>query len=208
MSQEIFSYGFSFLGRYGTPYRFLKNLIANKISINTANDDQRDFVFNLMKGNNVSNSFKINETRDLDRRNSYEKSRSKAIEVLSKCEKSVEGIKNFLPKRFNKDIIEDQKSILLNSIKLFDIRNTIVSLFRNGVIKSLEYQGTVKFEQEPKPEESVEEIAKLRKQRLNEIDENEKKVNLELFKRCFKHPSPVDMYKNLNKSINTGRNKI
>ena len=122
--------------------------------------------------------------------------------------KSVEGIKKFLPKRFNKDITEDQKSILLNSIKLFDIRNTIVSLFRNGVIKSLEFQGTVKLEQEPKPEDSVAERTKLRKQRLNEIVENEKKVNLELFKRYFKHPSPADIYKNLNKSINTERNKI
>ena len=208
MSQEIFSYGFNFLERYGTPYRFLNNLIANKISINTTNDDQRDFVFNLMKGYNVSNFFKINETRDLDRRNSSEKSRSKAIEVLLKCEQSVEGIKKFLPKRFNKDITEDQKSILLNSIKLFDIRNTIVSLFRNGVMKSLECQGTVKLEQEPKPEESVGERIKLRKQRLNKIVENEKKVNLELFKRYFKHPSPADMYKNLNKSISTERNKI
>ena len=209
MSQEIFSYGFNFLERYGTPYRFLKNLIANKISINTANDDQRDFVFNLMKGYNISSFFeKKSETRDLDRKNLYEKSRFKALDILLKCEKNVEGIKKFLPKRFNKDITEDQKSILLNSIKLFDIRNTIVSLFRNGVIKSLECQGTVKLEQEPKPEESVGERIKLRKQRLNEIVENEKKVNLELFKRYFKHPSPADMYKNFNKSINTERNKI
>ena len=48
LSQEIFSYGFNFLGRYGTPYKFLKNLAKNKTSINIANDDQSDFVFNLM----------------------------------------------------------------------------------------------------------------------------------------------------------------
>ena len=42
----------------------LKNSIASKISINIANDDQRDFVFNLMKGYNVS-SF-INGSKDLD----------------------------------------------------------------------------------------------------------------------------------------------
>ena len=57
ISQEIFSYGFNFLEKCGTPYRFLKNLIANKISINTVNDDQRDFVFNLMKGYNISSFF-------------------------------------------------------------------------------------------------------------------------------------------------------
>ena len=116
--------------------------------------------------------------------------------------------KKFLPKRFNKDITEDQKSVLLNAMNLFDIRNTIVSLFRNGFIKSLDYQSTVKLEQEPKPEDSIGETTKLRKQRLNEIAENEKKINLELFKRYFKYSSPTDIYKNLNESINTERNKI
>ena len=82
LPQEIFSYGFKFLRRYGIPYRFLKNLIANKISIDTANDDQRDFVFNLMKGYNVINFMKKSETRDLDKRNLYEKSKSKATEIL------------------------------------------------------------------------------------------------------------------------------
>ena len=67
LSQEIFSYGFNFLERYGTAYRFLKNLIANKISINTANDDQRDFVFNLMNGYNISIFFKKkSKTRNLE----------------------------------------------------------------------------------------------------------------------------------------------
>ena len=47
LSQEIYSYGFNFLERYSTPYRFLKSLITNKISINTANDDQRDFDLHL-----------------------------------------------------------------------------------------------------------------------------------------------------------------
>ena len=155
MSQEIFSYGFNFLRRYGTPHKFLKKLIANKKSINIANDDRKDFVFNLMKGCNVNSFFNKNENRDLDKRNLDEKSRSKAIEVLLKCEKSVEGIKKFLPKGFNKDITEDQKSILLNAMKLFDIRNTIVSFFRNDFIRSLDYQNTLKLELKPKPEKSV-----------------------------------------------------
>ena len=60
LSQEIFSYGFDLLGRYGTPERFLKNLVTNKMSINAANDDQRErnFVFNLMKLYNVSSFIK------------------------------------------------------------------------------------------------------------------------------------------------------
>ena len=131
------------------PYRLLKNLIANKISINTANDDQNNFVFNLMKGYNVSSFFKKSEIKYLDLYNLHEKSRLKAIKILLECEESVKGIKKFFPKRFKKDITEDQKNILLNAMKLFNIKNTIVNLFRNGFIKSLDYQNTVKLEQKP-----------------------------------------------------------
>ena len=93
-------------------------------------------------------------------------------------------------------------------MKLFDIRDTIVSLFRNGFIKSLDYQSTLKLELKPTSEESVGGKTKLRKQRLNEIAKNEKKINLELFRKYFKYLSLVDMYKNLNESINTEINKI
>ena len=62
----------------------------------------------------------------------------KAFDILLECEKSTDGIKMFLPKRFKKDINVNQKSIFLNAMMLFDIRNAIVSLFRNGFIKSLE----------------------------------------------------------------------
>ena len=131
------------------PYRLLKNLIANKISINTANDDQNNFVFNLMKGYNVSSFFKKSEIKYLDLYNLHEKSRLKAIKILLECEKSVKGIKKFFQKRFKKDITEDQKNILLNAMKLFDVKNTIVNLFRNDFFKSLDYQNTVKLEQKP-----------------------------------------------------------
>ena len=92
-------------------------------------------------------------------------------------------------------------------MKSFDIRNTIVSLFINGFIKSLDYQSTLKLELKPKPEESVEERTKLRKQRLNEVTKNEKEINPELFRKHFKYSSPIDMYKNMNNLINTERNK-
>ena len=56
-SEGIFFDGFSFLKKYETPYVSLKKLVVNKKSINTINDDQRDFVFNLMNGYNVSSFF-------------------------------------------------------------------------------------------------------------------------------------------------------
>ena len=117
-----------------------KKIVANKININTVNDDQRDFVFNLMKGYNTSSFFKKSATKDLDNRNLYEKSKRKALDIPLECEKSTKEIKEFLPRRFQKDINENQKSILLNAMMLSDIRNAIVSLFRNGFINSLEYQ--------------------------------------------------------------------
>ena len=39
----------------------LKNLVAKKPGLNTVNDDQRNFVFDLMKRYNVSNFFKKSE---------------------------------------------------------------------------------------------------------------------------------------------------
>ena len=113
LSREIFSYGFNFLERYGTLYEIFKNLIASKISINTANDDLKDFVFNLTKGYNVSSFFNKNEIRDLGEINLYEKARLKALEILLKCEKSTTGIKELLPKIFSKDITEDQKNYFI-----------------------------------------------------------------------------------------------
>ena len=77
--------------------------------------------------------------------------------------KNVEGIKKFLPKRFNKDTTEDQKSILLTPMKLFDIKNTIASLFRNSLIGSLEYQNTAKVEQK-----RVAERTKIRRQKKSD----------------------------------------
>ena len=91
--QEIFFDGFSFLKKYDTPNMFLKNFVANKRSIKTENNDQRDFVFNLMKGYNVNSSLKKSGIKDLDNRNLYEKSKRKALDILLECEKSTEGIK-------------------------------------------------------------------------------------------------------------------
>ena len=84
------------------------------------------------------------------------------------CEKSVEGKKKFFPKRFKKDITEDQKNILLNAMKLFDIKNTFVSFLRNGFIRSLDYQNTIKLGQKPEFEENVPERTKIRRQKKSD----------------------------------------
>ena len=81
MARDFFE-GFSFVKRYSKPYILTNNLMASKISINTVNDDQRKFVLDLMKGYNVSIFFKKIETKDLDIRNLYEKSKHKALDIL------------------------------------------------------------------------------------------------------------------------------
>ena len=53
----------------------------------------------------------------------------------------------------------------------FDVRNSIVSFFRNGFIKSLEYRITIKS----KSEESIAERTKLRGQRFDEIAEKKRR---------------------------------
>ena len=50
-------------------------------------------------------------------------------------------------------------------MKPFDVKNTIVSLFRNGFIRSLDYQNTVKLEQKPEFEESLAERKKIKRQK-------------------------------------------
>lgn len=65
----------------------------------------------------------------------------------------------------------------MNAIKLFNIKNVIVSLFRNGSIISLDYRSTIKLESEPKFKESTGERTKLRKQNYNKIAESEKDMN-------------------------------
>ena len=46
---------------------------------------------------------------------------------------------------------------------LFDIKNRIVSFFKIGFFRSLDYQSTTTSEQNSKPEQSLGEIKKLRK---------------------------------------------
>ena len=63
---------------------------------------------------------------------------------------------------------------------LFDIRNAIVRLFRNGFIKPLQYQSTVKLEQKSKPEQSAGKRTKLKRKRFDEIARKEKGIDSDL----------------------------
>ena len=93
-------------------------------------------------------------------------------------------------------------------MKLFDIRNVIVSLFRNGFIRSLDYESTVGLGPNLKSEKSIAKRTKMRRQRFDEVVRDEKNIKSDLFKEYFKYQSPSIMYKAFNETRGTERNKI
>ena len=57
-------------------------LVATKISINAINDDQKEFVFNLMKEHSVAIFFfkkKKKKIKDFSEKNLYQKARLKVL---------------------------------------------------------------------------------------------------------------------------------
>ena len=61
--------------------------MANKTGINTVNDDQRNFVLDLMKRSNVGIFIKKYEIKDSDNKRLYEKSKLIALDILLKLKK-------------------------------------------------------------------------------------------------------------------------
>ena len=64
-----------------------------------------------------------------------------------------------------------------------------------------------KPELKPKVGAFIAERTKLRRQRYDEIANKEKMIDLESFRKYFGYLSPSDMYKNLNKAIDSKENK-
>ena len=90
---------------------------------------------------------------------------------------------------------------------LFDIRNAIVSLFRNGFIKPLQYQSTVKLEQKSKPEQIAGKRPKLTRKRFDEIVKKEKTIDSDFLNYYFKYSGTSNMYKQLNEE-DTENNQV
>ena len=86
-------------------------------------------------------------------------------------------------------------------------RNNILAILDN--IKSSLFDN-VYFHYQDKSSETEESIAqrtKLRRQRSDEIAKKEKKVSLDLFKRYFDYLNPSSMYKALNETKISGKNR-
>ena len=86
-------------------------------------------------------------------------------------------------------------------------RNNILAILDN--IKSSIFDN-VYFHYQDKSSETEESIAqrtKLRRQRSDEIAKKEKKVSLDLFKRYFDYLNPSSMYKALNETKISGKNR-
>ena len=102
-------------------------------------------------------------------------------------------------------IIPDTAALRKSKSKSKDRRNVL------NVLKNLESVFTgVYLNYSDKPsesEESIVERTKLRRQRSNEIAKKEKMIGPKLFRDNFEYLSPSDMYKNLNKTIDSEENK-
>ena len=83
-------------------------------------------------------------------------------------------------------------------MKLFDIRNRIASLFRNGFIRLSDFENPKELEPKLKSEKSIAERTKSRKLNLDEIAKNENKINIKFFRQYFKYLNARAMYNELS----------
>ena len=87
-----------------------------------------------------------------------------------------------------------------------DRRNNILNVLKN--LESVFTGVYLNYSDKPsESEESIVERTKLRRQRSNEIAKKEKMIGPKLFRDNFEYLSPSDMYKNLNKTIDSEENK-
>ena len=147
-----------FLKDFSTLYDLLRDLVTSKIGITYANTDQMRFIIYLMMGYFEKKIF-IEKTKIYK-----EKSDSWQDEVLNMAkiilknskEKLFKKVKTFFQKNFKYGILEEQKDVLLNAVRLYDSRSKIIKLFENKNIKSSNYPHNAKSELilEPKEYES------------------------------------------------------
>ena len=86
-------------------------------------------------------------------------------------------------------------------------RNDILTILYNielGLFEGFSYHYSDKPSQ---AEESITDRTKLRRQKLNEIAKKEKEMSFDFFKKYFGYSSPSNMYKTLNETKNSDKNK-
>ena len=103
-------------------------------------------------------------------------------------------------------IIPDIAALGKSKSKSKDRRNNILNVFKN--LESVFTGVYLNYSDKPsESEESIAERTKLRRQRSDEIAEKEKMIDHESFREYFEYLSPIDMYNNLNKRIDSEENK-
>ena len=120
------------------------------------------------------------------------------LKLLGKPDNNVDGI------LFIKSRDKHDKEIYSQSKILFDLREQILKkLVNKGIIKSdFDQSGIDDYE------ENIAERTKLRRQRFNEIANEEQDTNNVLFKEYFKSQRPSNMLKELDETKNTETNQI
>ena len=160
---NIRSHEINFLKKYGTFYNLLEDLVTSKITVDIANADQISFIINLMRGYK-SNLFGEKTEMSVKKGKSWKKNASIRANkiILSTKTNPRKEIKSF-PKNCKEGTLEDQRNILINSMRLYNGRNKIIKLFEDRNIKPTDYSYNakseeleeVKSESEPEFEESI-----------------------------------------------------
>ena len=99
-----------------------------------------------------------------------------------------------------KEMIEKEKKNK-SAVETVEIIEEILD-YNKGVQKTFLFASKVdKGKSEPKPEESIAKRVKLRREKINEIEEEEKNISNELLKKYFtNYQSPSDTYKKLRET--------
>ena len=169
---DVTFHGISFLKKYGSLFSLLKNLVTRKMTANSANTDQMSFIINLMHGY-YDWDFDKKAQIDLESGRFHSIVLTKANDVSLDTNKNLKkGIKSFFPKKLKEFVSEEQKSVLLNTMNLYNSRNKTIGLFENKAISLSMYVFDAKSdgaeESEQRFDESKGERVKLRRQKADD----------------------------------------
>ena len=183
----------NFLNKYHDLYNYWIDVLVKNTNRDKIILQQINFLRDLMNG------FSVYPNIEKTKKGVNYKAEDLYLKLLGNPNKTVDDV-SFLKTFTN----EDKKEIYLKAKILFELREKILEkLVNKGIIKSDSDQSGI-----DDYEESIPERTKLRKQRFNEIANEEQDINNDLFKEYFKYQSPMKMYNTLSDTKNTERHNI
>ena len=171
----------NFFNKYFGSYDFCISMLVKYTSFNDIKSQQINFLKDLM---NVFGVYK--DISKLKKKPAY-KAKDLYLRLLGNPSSNIDDI------LFIKSEDKHDREIYTQAKILFDLREQIFKkLVNKGIIKNDSDQSDIK-----KYEKSIAERIILRRQRFNEIANEEQNINKELFKKYFNFQMPTSMLKTL-----------